>query len=289
MKISQSSLRRRKIIQGAGFTLLTLIALVTIVPILLVLGYIIFRGLPAISWTFLTEFPSNGLKSGGIYPAIIGTVLLTFVTTLLAVPFGVGAAIYLAEYAQDNRLTRAIRIAIINLAGIPSVVYGLFGLGAFVIFLNLGVSMAAGALTLAIMTMPVVISASEEALRAVPQAFRVVNYSLGGTRWQGIRRIVLPQALPGIMTGVILGIERAAGETAPILFTAAVITQPGLPDSILSPVMALPYHLYTISTQVPGMPESMQYGTALVLLVFVLGLNAIATFIRYRARSRRQW
>ena len=289
MKISQSSLRRRKIIQGAGFTLLTLIALVTIVPILLVLGYIIFRGLPAISWTFLTEFPSNGLKSGGIYPAIIGTVLLTFVTTLLAVPFGVGAAIYLAEYAQDNRLTRAIRIAIINLAGIPSVVYGLFGLGAFVIFLNLGVSMAAGALTLAIMTMPVVISASEEALRAVPQAFRVVNYSLGGTRWQGIRRIVLPQALPGIMTGVILGIERAAGETAPILFTAAVITQPGLPTSILSPVMALPYHLYTISTQVPGMPESMQYGTALVLLVFVLGLNAIATFIRYRARSRRQW
>ncbi len=289
MKISQRSLRKRKIIQAAGFALLTVIALVTIIPILLVLGYIILRGLPAISWTFLTEFPSNGLKSGGIYPAIVGTVLLTFATTLLAVPFGVGAAIYLAEYAQDNRWTRAIRIAIINLAGIPSVVYGLFGLGAFVIFLSLGVSMAAGALTLAIMTMPVVISASEEALRSVPQAFRVVNYSLGGTRWQGIRRIVLPQALPGIMTGVILGIERAAGETAPILFTAAVITQPGLPDSILSPVMALPYHLYTISTQVPGMPESMQYGTALVLLVFVLGLNALATFIRYRARSRRQW
>jgi phosphate transport system permease protein len=289
MKISQRSLRKRKLIQGAGFTLLTLIALVTIIPIILIIGYIAIRGLSAISWAFLTEFPTNGLKSGGIYPAIVGTVLLTFATTILAVPFGVGAAIYLSEYAKDNRWTRAIRIAIINLAGIPSVVYGLFGLGAFVIFLNLGVSMLAGALTLAIMTMPVVISASEEALRAVPQAFRVVNYSLGGTRWQGIRRIVLPQALPGIMTGVILGIERAAGETAPILFTAAVITQPGLPSSILSPVMALPYHLYTISTQVPGMPESMQYGTALVLLFFVLGLNAIATYIRYRARSRRQW
>lgn len=269
--------------------MLTLVAVLTIIPILFILGYIIYRGLPAISWEFISGFPTNGLKAGGIYPAILGTVLLTFVTTLFAVPIGIGAAIYLAEYATDNRWTRGIRIAIINLAGIPSVVYGLFGLGAFVIFMQLGVSILAGALTLGIMTLPVIISASEEALRAVPQSFRVVSISLGGTRWQTIQRIVLPQALSGIMTGVILGLERAAGETAPILFTAAVVYQPNLPDSLLSPTMALPYHLYTISTQVPGMPESYQYATAMVLLVFVLGLNALATFIRARARARRQW
>lgn len=289
MSISATSIRKRKLTQRAGYALLSLIAAITIIPIILIIGMIFYRGFAALSWTFLTGFPTDGLKSGGIFPAIYGTVLLTFGTTLLAVPLGVSAAIYLAEYAQDNRWTRAIRIAIINLAGIPSVVYGLFGLGAFVIFFQLGVSIVAGAMTLAIMTLPVVISASEEALRSVPQPFRVVSFSVGGTRWQGIRRIVLPQALPGIMTGVILGLERAAGETAPILFTAAVISQPGLPESLLSPTMALPYHLYTISTQVPGMPQEIQYGTALVLLFFVLGLNAIATFIRIRARSRRQW
>lgn len=282
-------IHRRQIIQRLGFAMLTLVAVLTIIPILFILGYIIYRGLPAISWEFISGFPTNGLKAGGIYPAILGTVLLTFVTTLFAVPIGIGAAIYLAEYATDNRWTRGIRIAIINLAGIPSVVYGLFGLGAFVIFMQLGVSILAGALTLGIMTLPVIISASEEALRAVPQSFRVVSISLGGTRWQTIQRIVLPQALSGIMTGVILGLERAAGETAPILFTAAVVYQPNLPDSLLSPTMALPYHLYTISTQVPGMPESYQYATAMVLLVFVLGLNALATFIRARARARRQW
>jgi phosphate transport system permease protein len=289
MTISTSSIRKRKLTQRLGYALLSVIAAVTIIPILLIMGYIFYRGFAALSWTFLTGYPTEGLKSGGIFPAIYGTVLLTFVTTLLAVPLGIGAAIYLAEYAEDNRWTRAIRIAIINLAGIPSVVYGLFGLGAFVIFLHMGVSILAGAMTLAIMTLPVVISASEEALRSVPQAFRVVSFSVGGTRWQGIRRIVLPQALPGITTGVILGLERAAGETAPILFTAAVISQPGLPTSLLSPTMALPYHLYTIATQVPGMPQEIQYGTALVLLFFVLGLNAVATYIRIRARSRRQW
>jgi phosphate transport system permease protein len=289
MKATSAMIHRRQIIQRLGFAMLTLVAVLTIIPILFILGYIIYRGLPAISWEFISGFPTNGLKAGGIYPAILGTVLLTFVTTLFAVPIGIGAAIYLAEYAADNRWTRGIRIAIINLAGIPSVVYGLFGLGAFVIFMQLGVSILAGALTLGIMTLPVIISASEEALRAVPQSFRVVSISLGGTRWQTIRRIVLPQALSGIMTGVILGLERAAGETAPILFTAAVVYQPNLPDSLLSPTMALPYHLYTISTQVPGMPESYQYATAMVLLVFVLGLNALATFIRARARARRQW
>jgi phosphate transport system permease protein len=289
MNASLTNIHRRQVIQRLGFGLLTLIAVLTIIPILFILGYIFYRGLPSLSWMFISTFPTDGLKAGGIFPAILGTVVLTFVTTIFAVPIGIGAAIYLSEYAADNWWTRTIRIAIINLAGIPSVVYGLFGLGAFVIFLQLGVSILAGSLTLGIMTLPVIISAAEESLRAVPQEFRVVSISLGGTRWQTIRRIVLPQALPGIMTGVILGLERAAGETAPILFTAAVVYQPSLPNSLLDPSMALPYHLYTIATQVPGMPEELQYATAMVLLIFVLGLNALATIIRARARARRQW
>jgi phosphate transport system permease protein len=229
------------------------------------------------------------MKEGGILPAIVGTFYLTIGTAIFAVPLGVGAAIYLSEYAPDNNLTRLIRIAIINLAGIPSVVYGLFGLGLFVLFLNFGTSIVAGSLTLAIMTLPIIISTAEEALRAVPQSFRVVSVSLGGTKWQTIRRIVLPQALPGVLTGVILGLERAAGETAPILFTVAAFFLPRLPSSPLDATMALPYHLFVISTQVPGMPVKIQFGTALVLLVFVLSMNIIATAIRYRARAKRQW
>jgi phosphate transport system permease protein len=229
------------------------------------------------------------MRAGGVWPAIVGTLYLTLGTGVIAVPLGIAAAIYLAEYAKDNRLTRAIRIAIINLAGIPSVVYGLFGLGLFVLFLRFGTSIVAGCLTLSIMTLPVIISTAEEALRAVPQSFRVVSISLGGTKWQTIRRVVLPEALPGILTGVILGLERAAGETAPILFTAAAFFLPRLPNSIFDATMALPYHLFVISTQVPGMPLKVQYGTALVLLTFVLSMNLIATMIRSRARARRQW
>ena len=217
------------------------------------------------------------------------SIYLTIFTAIFSVPLGIGAAIYLSEYAPENRWTRAIRIAIINLAGIPSVVYGLFGLGMFVIFFKLGISILAGALTLAITTLPVIISTAEEALRAVPQSFRVISFAVGATRWQTIRRIILPQSLPGIMTGVILGLERAAGETATILFTAAVFYLPKLPSSPLEPTMALPYHLYVISTQVPGMPVEIQYGTALVLLVLVLGLNLLASIIRFKARAHRQW
>ena len=204
-------------------------------------------------------------------------------------PLGVAAGIYIAEYAPDNRATRLIRIAIVNLAGIPSVVYGLFGLGLFVIFLNFGTSILSASLTLSIMTLPVIISTTEEALRSVPNSFRVVSTSLGGTRWQTIWRITLPQALPGVITGVILGLERAAGETAPILFTGASFFLPRLPGSPMDATMALPYHIFVISTSVPGMPVTIQYGTVLVLLVFVLGMNLIATLIRNRARSKRQW
>lgn len=279
----------RDLIQHLGFSLLTLVALVTVIPILAVLFYIIAQGAPAISWEFLSAVPRDGMRAGGILPAIVGTFYLTLGTAVFSVPLGIAAAIYLSEYARDNLLTRLIRLAIINLAGIPSVVYGLFGLGLFVLFLKFGTSILAASLTLSIMTLPVIISASEEALRSVPQAFRTVSISLGGTRWQTIRKIVLPQALPGILTGVILGLERAAGETAPILFTGAAFFLPRLPGSPMDATMALPYHLFVISTQVPEMPIHIQYGTALVLIVFVLGMNVIATVIRSRARAKRQW
>ncbi|HDD55111.1 MAG TPA: phosphate ABC transporter permease PstA [Chloroflexi bacterium] len=279
----------RQFKQRLGFSLLTAMAILTVIPIVAVVIYILVLGIPAINLEFITGFPREGMRAGGILPAIVGTFYLTLGTTVFAVPLGISAAIYLSEYAPNNRATQLIRIAIINLAGIPSVVYGLFGLGLFVLFLNFGTSILAGSLTLSIMTLPVIISTAEEALRAVPQAFRTVSISVGATKWQTIRKIVLPQALPGILTGVILGLERAAGETAPILFTVAAFFLPRLPNSPLDATMALPYHLYVISTQVPGMPIKIQYGTALVLLIFVLSMNLVAATIRSRARARRQW
>ncbi|NMB53089.1 MAG: phosphate ABC transporter permease PstA [Leptolinea sp.] len=276
-------------VEKLGFGLLLGISLLTVIPIIAIVIYIFYQGAPAISWEFLTAMPSNGMKAGGLWPAIIGTFYLTLGTAVFSVPLGIAAAVYIAEYAPNNRWTRLIRIAIINLAGIPSVVYGLFGLGLFVVFMKFGTSILAASLTLSIMTLPVIISTTEEALRSVPTSFRVVSISLGATRWQTIRRVVLPQALPGIITGVILGLERAAGETAPILFTGAAFFLPRLPHSPLDATMALPYHLFVISTQVPGMPIQIQYGTVLVLLLFVLIMNISATIIRSRARARRQW
>lgn len=281
--------KNRDLTEKLGFSLLTLMTFLTIIPIVGVVIYIIVQGAPAMSWEFITGFPRDGMREGGILPAIIGTFYLTLGTAIFSVPLGVAAAIYLAEYAPENKLTRLIRLAIINLAGIPSVVYGLFGLGLFVLFLKFGTSILSASLTLSIMTLPVIISATEEALRAVPQSFRTVSISLGGTRWQTIRRTVLPQALPGIITGVILGLERAAGETAPILFTGAAFFLPRLPNSPFDATMALPYHLFVISTQVPEMPVKIQYGTAMVLLFFVLGMNMLATYVRGRARAKRQW
>ncbi|HRK91097.1 MAG TPA: phosphate ABC transporter permease PstA [Anaerolineales bacterium] len=281
--------RNRHAVQRIGYTLITLMAVATVIPIVGTVIFILFQGGSAISWEFLTGFPYDGMRSGGILPAIIGTLYLTIGTAIFSVPLGIAAAIYLSEYAKDTPLTRLIRLAIINLAGIPSVVYGLFGLGLFVLFLQFGTSILAASLTLSIMTLPVIISTAEEALRSVPQSFRTVSISLGATRWQTIRRIVLKEALPGILTGVILGLERAAGETAPILFTGAAFFLPQLPQTPFDATMALPYHLFVISTQVPEMPIQIQYGTALVLLVFVLTMNVIATIIRSRARAKRQW
>lgn len=279
----------RQTSQRIAFAVLTTLAVIVIVPVILVVAYIVAQGIGAISWEFLTAMPRDGMKAGGILPAIVGTVILTFGTALSSIPIAIGAAIYLAEYARDNWLTQAVRLALINLAGIPSVVYGLFGLGLFVLFLRLGTSIIAGSLTLGLMTLPVVISTAEEALLTVPQQFRVVSRSLGASHWQTIRHVVLPNALPGILTGIILGLERAAGETAPILFTVAAFYLPQLPHGPLDQTMALPYHLYVISTQVPGMPQRIQYGTALVLLLLVLSMNVVATLIRGRFRRRRQW
>ncbi len=278
-----------RIVQRLGFAALSLAALSVVAPILLVIGIIVVRGLSAINWEFLTAMPRDGMRAGGIFPAIVGTLLLTLGTASAAIPVGVGGAIYLGEYARDTWLTRTIRLAILNLAGVPSVVYGLFGLGLFVLLLQFGTSILAGSLTLAIMTLPIVISTAEEALRAVPIEFRTVNASLGGTRWQGIRRVVLPQAMPGIITGVILGLLRAAGETAPILFTVAAFFLPRLPRSPFDQTMALPYHLFVVSTHIPGMPQEIQYGTALVLLALVLSMNVVATTIRGYFRRRREW
>jgi phosphate transport system permease protein len=275
--------------QRIAFGVLVLAAAIVVLPLLLVMGYIIWQGSGAMSWEFLIAMPRNGMKEGGILPAAVGTVILTFGAAISAIPLAVGAAVYLAEYASDNWFTRLIRLCIINLAGIPSITYGLFGLGLFVLFLRLGTSIVAGSLTLGLMTLPVVISAAEGAILSVPQSFRVVSVSLGATKWQTIRHQVLPQALPGILTGIILGLERAAGETAPILFTVAAFYLPRLPRSPLDQTMALPYHLYVISTQVPGMPLETQYGTALVLLIFVLSMNVGAALVRSRARRKRRW
>ncbi|HQN04399.1 MAG TPA: phosphate ABC transporter permease PstA [Anaerolineaceae bacterium] len=275
--------------QKIGIAGLIALSTITVLPIVALVIYILVLGLPAISWDFITSFPQDGMRAGGILPAILGTVYLTIGTAIFSVPPGIAAAIYLVEYAPDNTITRLIRIAMINLAGIPSVVYGLFGLGMFVIFLKFGTSILAASLTLSIMTLPVIISTTEEALRSVPNSFRVVSISLGASRWQTIWRIVLPQSIPGIITGIILGLERAAGETAPIMFTGAAFFLPLLPNTPLDPTMALPYHLFVIATQIPGMPVQIQYGTVLVLLAFVLGMNVIATLIRSRARKKRQW
>ncbi|MBK8047153.1 MAG: phosphate ABC transporter permease PstA [Anaerolineales bacterium] len=272
-----------------AITVMTIVSAIVVIPIIMVIGYVIWMGISAVNWEFLTQAPRNGMTEGGIMPAIVGTVILTLGTAIVSMPLSIATAIYLAEYAGDNRVTRWVRLAMVNLAGIPSIVYGLFGLGAFVLFAGFGTSIIAGSLTLGIMTMPVVISTSEEAILAVPQQFRTVSLSLGASKWQTIWHQILPQALPGILTGMILGLGRAAGETAPILFTVAAFYLPQLPQSIFDQTMALPYHLYVIATQVPGMPVSIQYGTALVLLGFVLSLTLIASLVRTFMRRQREW
>lgn len=272
-----------------AFFLLFLATMLIVVPVGLIIVIIIQKGIGAISWQFLTDVPRKGMRAGGIFPAIVGTVYLVSGAIIFALPVGLLAAIYLSEYAKDNFLTRIIKLAIVNLAGVPSVVYGLFGLAIFVVFFKFGTSILSGSLTLGIMILPVIITASREALESVPNSFREVSLSLGASKWQTIRHIVLPNAVPGILTGTILGLSRAAGETAPILFTVAAFYLPQLPKSIFDQAMALPYHLYVISTQVPNVDEKIRYGTALVLLFLVLSMNLVAIIIRYRFRKQKKW
>jgi phosphate transport system permease protein len=285
-----SSLNRRNALVEKLFRLgLGTMTGLLILPVALILGTLIYKGAPVISFEFLFTGPTNGMTAGGIFPALLGTVLLVLVALLASVPLGVAAAIYLSEYAPDNWFTRAINLAIINLAGVPSIVHALFGVGAFVIFFRFGTSILAASLTLAIMTLPVVIVATRESLQAVPMAFREACWNMGATRWQTIRRVVLPNAISGILTGVILEVSRTAGETAPIMFTGAAFFLPLLPQSVFDQTMALSLHLFVVSTQVPNMPEQLPFGVALVLISLVLLMNSLSIALRMYLRGKKKW
>ncbi|MDI6641130.1 MAG: phosphate ABC transporter permease PstA [Elusimicrobiota bacterium] len=275
-------------VQKLVFSVFFLVTLFVIISILTIFFIIFKEGVKAISWEFLTTAPTR-MGRGGIFPAIIGTLYLTLGTIIFAVPLGVLSGIFLTEYAKENLLTRLVRLSIINLAGIPSIIYGLFGFALFVIFLGFRASLLSGCLTLSIMTLPIIITATKEALLTVPQAYREISLSLGATKWQTIRCCVLPYALPGILTGIILSIGRAAGETAPILFTAAAFYLPHLPKSIFDQVMALPYHLYVVSTQIPNVDRSISYGICLVLILLVLVIDSVAIYFRYKLRQAKKW
>ena len=281
-------LRHQKV-QRLVRLLFMVMTVILILPVAIILILLIVRGGPALTWEFLSTFPTNGMTAGGIFPALLGTIFLVAVALIASVPLGVAAAIYLSEYAGDNWLTRGINLAIINLAGVPSIVHALFGVGAFVIFFGFGTSILSASLTLAIMTLPVVIVATKESLQAVPRAFREACWSMGATRWQTIRKIVLPNAISGILTGIILEVSRTAGETAPIMFTGAAFFLPFLPESVLDQTMALSLHLFVISTQVPGVPEELPYGVALLLILIVLLMNALSIAFRVYLRGRKKW
>jgi len=278
-----------KIREKVAFTILGLVTLFVVIPIILTILYVVKNGAGAISWEFLTQSPRSGMKEGGIFPAIVGTILLIIGTMLCSLPLGILSAIYLVEYAKDNLFTRLIKLSVVNLSGIPSIVYGLFGFTLFVVFLRFGTSILAGSLTLAIMSLPVIITATKEALESVPFSFREISLSLGASRWQTIRYCVLPYAIPGILTGTVLSLSRAAGETAPILFTVAAFYLPRLPHSVFDQVMALPYHLYVISTQVPNMPAKLSFATGLVLIALVFLMNLVSIILRAHYRKKKQW
>jgi len=286
----RAKLRRQRFV-GALFGAMAILILIPLVALIVCL---VHRAAPSLTWEFLTDVPSRGMRAGGIWPALVGTMYTVTFSLLIAVPIGVLAGIYLNEYARDNWFTRLVHLAVVNLAGVPSIVHALFGLGAFVAFAGLGKSILSASLTLAIMTLPVIIVSTKEALQAVPTSFRMACLNLGATRWQTIRTIVLPNSIGGILTGVILQVCRAAGETAPIMFTGAVFFKQVARGDLFaySPgeqCMALSYHLYTIATQVPGVPESMLYATAVVLLGFVLVFNSVAIVLRTRLRHKKKW
>jgi phosphate transport system permease protein len=280
---------RNKKIQGLYKTLFMLMTIILIIPVAVIMGTLIYKGGGIISIDFLFTDPTNGMTEGGIFPALLGTVWIVGVALLASVPLGVAAAIYLNEYAPDNAFSRIIQLAIINLAGVPSIVHALFGVGAFVIFFGFGTSILAASLTLAVMTLPVVIVSTRESLRAVPHAFREACWNMGATRWQTIRRVVLPNAISGVLTGIILEVSRTAGETAPIMFTGAVFFMPFLPQGVFDQTMAMSLHLFVVATQVPGVPEELPYGVALVLIAMVLIMNSVSIAFRMHLRGKKKW
>ena len=280
---------RNRRVQTLFKLLFGLMTVVLVVPVLVILAVLVHQGGPAISMEFLFSEPTDGMTAGGIFPALVGTVWLVTVALVASVPVGVAAAIYLSEYAPDNWLTRLINLAIINLAGVPSIVHALFGVGAFVLFAGFGTSILSASLTLAVMTLPVVIVSTREALQAVPQAFREACWSMGATRWQTIRTVVLPNSVSGILTGVILEVSRTAGETAPIMFTGAAFFLTYLPEGVFDQTMAMSMHLFVISTSVPGVSEEIRSGTALVLISMVLLMNATSIAFRVYLRGRKKW
>ena len=260
-----------------------------VLPVVIILSMLVHKGSSVITIDFLFTHPTDGMTAGGIFPALFGTVWLVAVALLISVPIGVAAAIYLSEYAPDNWFTRVINLAIINLAGVPSIVHALFGVGAFVIFFRFGTSILAASLTLAIMTLPLIIVATRESLQAVPIAFREACWNMGATRWQTIRRVVLPNAVSGILTGVILEVSRTTGETAPVMFTGAVFFTPFLPQGVFDQTMAMSLHLFVVATQVPNVPEALPFGVALVLIAMVLVMNSVSIAFRMHLRSRKKW
>jgi len=284
-------MNKRRFKEKLAYSFLIAMISIIVLSICIMFYFIISRGIRVINWEFLTQMPRKAMTAGGIFPAILGTFYLTMGAICFALPLGVSAAIYLNEYAVQNRLVRIVRISINNLAGVPSVVFGLFGLAIFVKFLNFGVSILSGSLTLGILILPIIIRASEEALSVVPNSFREASLALGATKWQTIRKVVLPNSFSGILTGAILSIGRAAGDTAPILFTAVTFYSMRLPKSILSEVQALPYHIYALMTEGthPDSQVPIAYGTALVLVFLVLGLNLIAVILRNRFRRSKKW
>lgn len=269
--------------------LLSTITFFLFLPALIIIFWLFMKGYPALSWAFLTQDPIEGMTAGGIFPTIVGTFWLVMISVLVSCPMGVVAAIYLSEYAADNKVTRMIRLAILNLAGVPSIVHALFGLGAFVLFLKMGTSILAASFTLAVMNLPVIITSTLESLKAVPQSYREASWNVGASKLQTIRHIVLPNSFPGILTGLVFAVGRSAGETAAILFTGVAFYLPFLPQTVFDQCMALSMHLFTISTQVVGVPDAFPYATALVLILLILSVNSFAVVLRTYFRTRRKW
>lgn len=287
------TLRKRRS-EWLAKAILLLMTLCLVIPLVLIVGYLVVQAAPILSWDFLTSNPIRGMRAGGIWSPLLGTLYLVVLSLIIATPIGVLAAVFLNEYARESWFTRTVNLAVVNLAGVPSIVHALFGLGAFVLFAGLGKSIVAASLTLAIMTMPVIIASTKEALAAVPMAFREACWNVGATRWQTIRHVVLPNSISGILTGIILQVSRAAGETAPIMFTGAVFFKAIEEGNVFAyglfdQCMTLSMHLFTISTQVPDVPHALPYGTAVVLLGTVLLVNALAIGLRIYLRSRKKW